>query len=243
MTTRHPHLFNLESGHSGLGFTPLEGTWPVFVQIGDENMHLLRALMDEVFGPSNFVSLITVKKTAGQDQALLDNVCDYVVWFSKSKERVKYRQRFNSRIITFDELGPFNRVQLPDLQRRSITRDDRKEFNFPLDVGRVFRIGETSSSGHGGNTVFPFCFQSRQYLPSTNRHWSTHAIGMERLNRAGRLVGSTSTLSYVRFADDFSVTKPGNIWEDTGVGGFTDAKTYVVQTVSKVIERVRVQGS
>jgi adenine-specific DNA-methyltransferase len=215
----------------------------MFVQIGDDNVHLLRVLMDEIFGSANFVSLITVKKTAGQDQALLDSICDYIVWFAKSKEHVKYRQRFNDRIIGFDELGPFSRVQLPDLQRRSITKDDKRHFNSPSEIGRVFRIGETSSSGHGGNTVYPFCFRGREYVPSTNRHWSTHSTGMERLNRADRLVGSKTTLSYVRFSEDFSVIKPGNIWEDTGVGGFTDTKTYVVQTVSKVIERCLIMST
>ena len=215
----------------------LTDTGSIFVQIGDQNVHLIRSLMDSVFGAPNFISMITVKKTAGQDQALLDNVCDYILWFGKSKELIKYRERFTERFIGFDSLGPYSRVQMPDLHRRGITQDDRKKFRSPSEIGRIFRIDQTSSSGHGGNTVFPFTFRGRQYLPSTSRHWSTHHLGMERLNRANRLIGSLNTLSYVRFADDFSVTKTGNIWEDTGVGGFTDTKTYVVQTVSKIIER------
>ena len=68
--------------------------------------------MDEVFGDENFVSVITIKKTSGQDQALLDNVSDYIVWFAKSKPSAKYRQIYNERILGFDELGPFSRVQL-----------------------------------------------------------------------------------------------------------------------------------
>ena len=215
----------------------------IFVQIGDDNVHLLRALMDEVFGPSNIVSQITVKKTAGQDQALLDNVCDYIIWFAKSIERVKYRQRFNERLIGFDNLGPYSRVQLSDFRRRGITNEDKLRHRSPSDIGRIFRIDQTSSSGHGGNTAFPVLYRGRTYLPSTNRHWSTHLNGMGRLDRADRLVGSANTLSYVRFADDFSVIKTGNIWEDTGVGGFTDAKMYVVQTVSKVIERCLVMST
>lgn len=215
----------------------------IFVQIGDDNVHLLRALMDEVFGPSNIVSQITVKKTAGQDQALLDNVCDYIIWFAKSIDHVKYRQRFNERLIGFDSLGPYSRVQLSDLRRRGITNEDKLRHRSPSDIGRIFRIDQTSSSGHGGNTVFPVLFRRRTYSPSTNRHWSTHLHGMGRLDRADRLVGSANTLSYVRFADDFAVIKTGNIWEDTGVGGFTDAKMYVVQTVSKVIERCLVMST
>lgn len=209
----------------------------IFVQIGDENVHLVRSIMDEVFGADNFISLITIKKTSGQDQSLLNNVSDYILWYAKSKECVKYRQLFAQRILSFDDLGPFSRVQLPDNTRRGITLRDRELFDKPSDIGLVFRIGETSSSGHGGNTVFPFTFCSRVYLPSTNRHWSTHILGMERLGKANRLVASLNTISYVRFHSDFSVVNIGNIWEDTGVGGFTDLKVYVVQTVLKIIER------
>jgi adenine-specific DNA-methyltransferase len=209
----------------------------VFVQIGETNVHLVRGLLDEIFGQSNFVSLITVKKTAGQDQELLNNVADYVLWYCKQIAQVKFRRIFAEKSLSFDELGPYSRVQLPDGTRRGITSSDRKSFDHPSEVGKVFRIDQTSSSGHGGNTVFPFQFRKRSYLPSTNRHWSTHAEGMKRLDLADRLVGSESNLSYVRFFEDFRNIQMGNIWEDTSVGGFTDAKIYVVQTVSKIVER------
>ena len=135
----------------------------IFVQIGDANVHRVRALMDAIFGDDNFVSLITIKKTSGQDQALLDNVSDYIVWFAKSKPSIKYRQAYSERHVTFDDLGPFSRVQLPDFSRRGIVVADRAKFTRPGEIGRVFRIGESSSSGHGGNTVFPYEFRGRTY--------------------------------------------------------------------------------
>ncbi|MBQ9431952.1 MAG: site-specific DNA-methyltransferase [Kiritimatiellae bacterium] len=208
-----------------------------FVQIGDANVHKVRAIMDEVFGEENWITTITVKKTSGADQYLLDSVTDFIIWFAKNREMVKYRQPYVKRKLAFDNLGPFSRIQLSDYSRRGITQEDRAKYSSPEDIGRVFRIGETSSSGSGGNKVEPFFFRNKRYLPSGNRHWSTHIKGMRRLEMANRLVASDNTVSYVRFHDDFPIVRDTNIWEDTGMGGFTDQKIYVVQTVSKVIQR------
>ena len=209
----------------------------IFVQIGDENVHRVRAVMDEVFGAENWVTTITVKKTSGADQYLLDSVTDSVIWFARDKRSVKYRQPYIVRKLTFDNMGPFSRVQMADYSRRGITAADKEKFSSPDEVGKVFRISETSSSGSGGNKVEPFTFHKKQYLPSGNRHWSTHIDGMRRLDKADRLVASETTVAYVRFHDDFKLIRDTNIWEDTGTGGFADPKIYVVQTVSKVIQR------
>jgi adenine-specific DNA-methyltransferase len=207
----------------------------IFLQIGPDNVHLARAILDEIFGSENFVSQITVQKTAGQDERLLNSTADYVLWYARDASLVKFRALYSIKSATTDDPGVYSRVELADGTRRPLDDSDRTA-GLP-EGARLFRIGDTSSSGHGGNKPFPFEFRGRTFLPSTGRHWSTNPTGMERLAWANRLVTTGSTLSYVRYLDDFQVSPMANIWIDTGVGGFTDAKIYAVQTVSKIIAR------
>lgn len=201
-----------------------------FVQIGDENVHLVRSLMDEVFGPENFVSIITVQKTAGQDEGLLNSTADFVVWFARDKAGVKYRQLFLEKERRPG--GPYGRVELKDGSLLSASAAE-----IGGQSGRLFRIDNLSSSGHGGNKPFEFEYQGRTYLPNARRHWSTHRDGMDRLAAARRIYAGGNTISYVRYFDDFPVIPSSNVWGDTGAGGFTDDKMYVVQTVSKIVQR------
>lgn len=208
----------------------------VFVQISDDNLHHVRELLDEIFGPNNFVGQITVQKTAGQDEELLNSTADYLLWYARDKPALKYRKLFVDKSTPSDG-GPYNRVELPDGSRRSMSLPER-EGRVPLPEGaKRFRIDNTSSSGHGGNTTFPFEFNGRVYFPSRGRHWSTSLAGLQRLAARNRLLASDRTVSYVRYLDDFPCSILANIWTDTGVGGFTDPKIYVVQTVAKIIQR------
>jgi adenine-specific DNA-methyltransferase len=214
----------------------LTETGSLFLQMGADNVHVARSILDEVFGTENFISQITVQKTAGQDEALLNSTADFILWFARDKSRVKFHSLFAERSSALNDLGPYNRLELQDGKRRPIGASDRSSGKLP-EGSRVFRIDNTSSSGHGGNKPFPFEFEGRTYLPNAGRHWSTNESGLRRLQHANRLVASEQTLSYLRFFDDFPVSPIANIWTDTGVGGFTDPKVYVVQTVSKIIQR------
>lgn len=204
----------------------------LFVQIGDQNVHRVRAVLDEVFGEDNCVSEIVIKKTAGQDQESLNNVADYLLWFAKFRPALKFRKLYAARQFDPRSAGPYARVELPDGQRTTVSR-----MGDEVGTGRVFRWDNTSSSGHGGNTVFPFQWRGRRYFPSTSRHWSTHLQGLRRLDFANRIEGTESSLNYIRFFDDYPYSPIHSIWVDTSTGGFTDQKVYVVQTVGKVIER------
>ncbi len=206
----------------------------VFVQIGDENVHRIRSLMDEVFGADNRVSIITLKKTAGQDERLLNNVADYILWFAKAKGSVKYREPLTLRSLNYSELGQYTRIQKSDGARDGIRRADFDETGELQSSGRPFRLVIGTSSGHGGNRPYPVEFESRSYLPTANRHWSTHANGFRRLIAADRISTSGATLAYVRFFDDFVAQTPNNVWAD--IGTVTD-KMYVVQTGPAVIQR------
>lgn len=212
----------------------LADTGSIFVQIGDENAHRVRTLLDEVFGCDNWVSTITLKKTAGQDERLINNVADYILWFAKSKKDIKYRNLFNVRELNFQDLGQYGRIELEDGDRRGLSLEDFDVSGRLKLKGRPFQQIVATSSGHGGNTAFPILFEGREYLPTANRHWSSHSQGMERLVRAQRLAASKTGIRYVRFFDDFVAQTTNNVWTD--VGSATDKK-YVVETGPAVVQR------
>jgi adenine-specific DNA-methyltransferase len=207
----------------------------VIVQIGDENVHLVRSVLDEVFGSENFVNCITVQKTAAQDEKLLNRSSDFLLWYARDKSTIKYRNLYARKKV--NTAGPYSRVELADGARRSLLPTERNDPSLLPSGSRLFRIDNLSSSGHGGNTPFVFEYRGRSYMPNARRHWSTHKEGMEKLALADRIFAGGDSLSYIRFLKDFPVAPMNNMWLDTGVGGFTDDKIYVVQTVSKMIAR------
>ncbi len=184
----------------------------IFVQIGDENVHRVRALMDEVFGTANFVSLITIQKTGGQPSELLPNTSDYVVWFAKSGSNVKYRQPYHLK-IQGEGAG-------------SGARYDQQDEN-----GNFYQTTSLTSSRPPGS--FEVSFEGRTYTPG-QRFWTTGEMGMERLIKAARVQSGNRTIRFKRLIDDFPAYQVTNVWADVaGAGG----KLYVVQTSQKVVER------
>ncbi len=203
-----------------------------FVQISDENVHLVRCLMDEVFGSSNFVSLITFKKTGGQTSNLLSPVSDYIVWYARNKEQVKYNQLYREmRQGEGHSTGErYDQALLPD--GIVVTVGSRDEF--PAGT-RFFRHVTLSSNRPAKeHEKIPFEFQGRTFFPPANRTWTTTKDGFNRLVAAERIHGGKQSLNYIKFIDDFPANPIGNLWED--VSGSGD-KVYVVQTSQKVIER------
>ena len=207
----------------------------IIVQIGDENVHLVRCVLDEVFGSDNFVNCITVQKTAAQDEKLLNRSSDFLLWYAREKSTIKYRTLYVRKKV--DTSGPYSRVELADGVQRGLLPSERLDPSLLPPGSRLFRIDNLSSSGHGGNTPFVFEYRGRSYSPNARRHWSTHPEGMKKLGIADRIFAGGDSLSYIRFLQDFPVSPMNNMWLDTGVGGFTDDKVYVVQTVSKMIAR------
>jgi adenine-specific DNA-methyltransferase len=212
----------------------LSDSGSVFVQIGDENVHNVSVLIDEVFGMENRISCITLKKTAGQDERLINNVADYILWYSKSKSSAKFREGLILRSKNLQELGQYSRIEISDGIRRPLNENDFDLRGELQAEGRPFRPVIATSSGHGGNTPYPISFQGNTYLPTANRHWSTHSEGFRRLIDANRVEKSGATLAYIRFFDDFIAQALNNIWDDVGTA--TDKK-YVVETGPAVIQR------
>jgi adenine-specific DNA-methyltransferase len=210
----------------------------VFVQIGDENVHLVRSLMDEVFGSENFVSQIAFKTTTGAGSFaggtnVIASVSDYVVWFAKDLPALKYRQLYKPKSVGGDGSGQYTWLETPDGTRRRVGAEE-----LAGAAGRIFRADQLTSQTTrvGQTTVFDVDIDGRTFRPASGG-WKTNTSGMARLKAARRLIPIGNTLSYVRYLDDFAAYPLNNVWEDTITSGFADPKVYVVQTNSKVIQR------
>jgi adenine-specific DNA-methyltransferase len=209
----------------------------IFVQINDENLHLVRCLLDEVFGRENFVAVITFVKTSGKGGATLDTVNDFLLWYSKDYSRLKYRQLYLEKELGNEGTKGYQHTELPDGTRRRLSGDELRNPEAVPEGVRVFKAGGIDSQ-EPGKTTFPFEFEGRPFLPAGgNRHWATGKEGMERLRQAERLFAVGNTLSYVRFLDEVPTRPLTNIWTDTGIAGYGDPKVYAVQTNTKVVER------
>ncbi|UTH47588.1 site-specific DNA-methyltransferase [Loktanella salsilacus] len=205
-----------------------------FVQIGDENVHRVRALMDEVFGEENFVSLIAVRKTSSSSGSMLSAINDYIVWFGKNKGSVKYHQLLRSKELGGLGGGQYRWLEDVDGTRRSLAKREIETENFS---GRIFRPDNiTSQRPAGDGDLKEFHLQGSIFKPGKGTFKST-AFGLSKLRTAGRVMGIGKTLCYVRFIDDYPVVPINNSWDDTVVSGFGDPKVYVVQTLSKIVER------
>jgi adenine-specific DNA-methyltransferase len=209
----------------------------IFVQIGDENVHRVRAVIDEVFGEDNFVSAIWYKKNAFDASSELSNVFDNILWYSKTSAR-KVRNLYDMR--TFENSDPqfFDSIQLPDGQRRQLTQEE-KSGSVPLPLGgEVFARNPLTSAGLSKTSSGPQQFQGNEFPCAPNSHWKTTPDGMERLIKADRLATKGTRLRMVRFIRDNAVIPMANLWADTGTGGFVgDDKVYIVQTDSRAIAR------
>jgi adenine-specific DNA-methyltransferase len=208
----------------------------VFVQIGDENVHLVRCVMDEVFGAENFVTLISFKKTGYQASALLPSNCDFILWYAKDKERVKYRQSYVSKLETAAFVGQDLWIKTEEGERRRLKPEEAEKLDTIPEGARIFRhkLAESSGASSTSGTVIIW---GRKFDPKDGKHWSTTATGMRRLEIADRFLVIGNSLRYVNFLDDFAVTPVTTNWTDTVVSGFSDPQMYVVQTATKVVAR------
>lgn len=208
-----------------------------FVQIGDENVHLVRSVLDEVFGSTNFVAQITFKKTASQTAAALAGTTDYILWYAKSQENLKYRPLLLTKEIGGAGADAYDQVELTDGTRRRLTPDERQGIVPLPEGGRVFRYQILTSARvrESRSGFYPVELEGRTFVP-LSREWSTHPEGMQRLISANRVAVTGNSLSYVRYLDDFPGIPLSNFWPDTQSGSGMD-KVYVVQTNTRVVER------
>jgi adenine-specific DNA-methyltransferase len=216
----------------------------VFVQIGDQNLHLIRSLLDEVFGSENFCAQISFRTTTGATGLLLPGTVDYILWYAKTSEQVKYRQLYRAKQLggAFG-ISAYSYIEEADTTRRRMTAEERDAATALPKYARVYTLDNLTSQsagrqkGEGAASWFRVSFQDGLYTPTMQSRWKTNEAGMARLNAARRLGVAGNTLRYVRFLEDFPAFPLNNFWDDTSIAGFGDPKVYVVQTNTKVVSR------
>lgn len=210
----------------------------IFVQIGDENVHRVRAVMDEVFGDENCVSLIHFQTTTSQAADILPRSGDYVLWYAKQRSLAKCRQLFREKQL--GELASYSSaMSVVDGSVRKLSADESSGL-VPVEAGwKVYSAQNLRSQDSSSKESRKFVYHDKEFDCGPSHHWKTNPVpGMLRLANAGRIQINGNTPNYIRFVDDYPVTEFTNKWDDTAIAGFSgDKKRYVVETPTKVIQR------
>ena len=203
----------------------------IFVQIGDENVHRIRMLMDEVFGKDNYLVTLKFSKTAGLGGSYLDETFDYICWYARNRSQLKFRRPYLKRIIGGSGATQYKYVK----NHGKITT--LKDPSSIEDATRLFSHDNLTSQTGNKTTIFSFRLCGHLVHAPKKGGWKTNHEGMNRLVKADRIIRFGNTPRYVRYFDDAPYWPLGSAWLDTNISGFGDAKVYVVQTLRKVIER------
>lgn len=205
----------------------------IFVQIGDENVHLVRNLLDEVFGSENFVCLVPFrKKLMPLGGKTLESMNDYLIWYAADIRAVKYRQLYLPSLPRVE--SRWTSVELPDGTRRKLQGEERQDPSLAPQGSRVYRIVSQTAPSYAAGGVFPFEMDGRVFQPPPGQSWVTTREKMEILRRIGRLEVERSLPGYVLYHDDFPYSKLTSPWSDTAPA---QDLQYVVQTNTRVLER------
>jgi len=207
----------------------------IFVQIGDENVHRVRAVMDEVFGEKNLIALVPFKKTGGKGGSFVDSVNDYLCWYGRDKQQTKFHAMYRERPESMVASG-YTWIEEASGVCRRLTANEKANIRNLTD-GRLLQSSILVSQSGGEKSSFPVDFEGKTYMPSRNTFWKTNQAGMSSLALGGRLMGVSGTLAYKRYEQDFPLVEINALWEDTIESTFAVEKTYVVQTAAKVIQR------
>jgi adenine-specific DNA-methyltransferase len=206
-----------------------------FVQISDDNVHLVRCLMDEVFGSENFVSIITTKKSGGMGSDIISNIADFIIWYAKDKDSVKTRKLFIPKSLTEGVGLRYNRVEEKDGYIRAITRAEQLDPTL-IPKGAKIILGGPITSQDPSKNPFIFNYKGKTYSCPASRHWSTDEKGLYRLADKNRILETKDFLNFKIYFDDFPVVNLSNMWDDT-MGTAEQNKQYVCQTSTKPIQR------
>lgn len=210
----------------------LKDTGSVFVQISDENLHRVRTVMDEVFGAENIAGIITFRKTSGLTADRLAQNSDYLIWFAKNIDQLKFRQPFAEKGADSD-LAFYAYLDLPNGERVRLAGVDDEAL---LKQGRAYSVSDLTSSHEYSLGKEPFEFCGQRFAPGS-RYWTTSPEGMKRLAEANRIHLSSNSVRFIRYLQDFPVQPLTANWTDTITGQYSEGRIYVVQTAAKVIER------
>ncbi|HEY5141126.1 MAG TPA: DNA methyltransferase, partial [Methylococcales bacterium] len=209
----------------------------IFVQIGDENVHRVRAVMDEVFGGNNFVACINYVTTSGFPSLTLTRAGDSVIWYARETSRIKYRQLFNSKGAGDDASAEYKLAMLEDGTLRPLSKSEFSSKE-PLPFGaRRWRYGPLTFSGASDSGTVDFEFHGRKFHPGIGNHWKVNTEGLGRVAKSELLVVRKHSIAYYLFAKNYLIQPITNIWDDTKGGFDASEKGYVVQKNSKVTQK------
>ncbi len=209
----------------------------IFVQIGDENLHRVRAVMDEVFGAENCCAVIAFATSSNLTSQLLSATNDFLLWYAREKANVKFRRLYLLKARGQTGGTKYSSVELPNGERLPASMEFHARATSAWESARFFTLNDLTSSHEYSAGASPFAYDGRRFSPG-KRYWTTSPIGMERLARSGRLFVQGDTLRYVRYIDDFPVYPLTDNWADVGgVQSRTDPKVFIVQTSTTAVER------
>jgi adenine-specific DNA-methyltransferase len=212
----------------------LKDSGSVFVQISDENVHRVRAIMDEIFGAENFVAEIATLKTSGKASGSIDSVYDIVIWYAKDSDCIKYRQLFTEKVIGEEGTTQYTNV----LDRNTGIETTLAKFGSdPIPENSVIFASDNLTSQSGSeSTTIEYSFYGKKIKPGKGG-WKTNRYGLDRIYKSERIKLIGNSPMYRRLLNDFSVSPINNLWRDVLVTGFSDEKRYVVQTSPKIIQK------
>jgi adenine-specific DNA-methyltransferase len=202
----------------------------IFVQISDENLNVVRDLLDEVFGRLNFIVLFTFTKKGSQSGDFVPPINEYVVWYARNRDAAlpkfkaiyRYRDPDDADGFPYCELNNGELLPISEAQARGLK---------PQEDYRVFSSNALFSQKPGPNDPIPL--RGKPY-PSGGSSWKYAVTRVPMLDDVDRILFSDNRVRYKRYADDFAAVAMSNVWND--LAGTPD-KRYVVQTNPKVIER------
>ncbi len=204
----------------------------IFVQISSENLHHAREILDEIFGSKNFISIIDFRTRGVITSEFIPQVCDYILWYAKNKQKAKTQKIFVMK--TMDEDSRYSWVELNDNTKRPLKKEEKLNPNLIPKNSQIFIPDKLSAMAYSDSTYYEYTFNGKKFFPAKGRSWQTNKKGMDNLARAGRLIAPANTLCYIRYFDDYPVSELNNIWYDTQ-GELK--KIFAVQTSTKVISR------
>jgi adenine-specific DNA-methyltransferase len=216
----------------------------IFVQIGDENVHRVRALMDEVFGHDNLISQIVYQKTTGATSDFIPGTLDYILWYARRKEAAKFHPILRVKTAGEEGATKYRKILYPDGRRKTASAEEIAGITGIEGDGRLYTDDNLTSQsmgrskGEGAASWFAVDYNGKTFTPTMQSRWKTNENGMRHLTRSSRVEESKNILRYVRFLDDFRAYALGDLWRDIGgIQSRADPKVYVVQTSTIAVER------
>ena len=220
----------------------LDNSGSIFVQIGDENVHRVRSLLDEIFGDDNFCREIIISKASALSSTLLAGTNDFILWFAKSIAHVKYRPTIIPTDIFENPNERYICVETPTGEIVDLSVKQKMRLA-PIPEGRILRIYPTYSQTGGSSSRFDFAYRGATYRAPGQYGWQTTAQGLRRLDYSNRMQQVGSSVGWKAYFEGSRYRPLNSVWADLRSGGFGENRVYVVQTDQRIVQRCLLMAS